>query len=179
MIRWILSACALTILLSSSAFGQGFVAFIQYPSSYGAPPLSTECDGSTFIPDGRIVRLFQDADFNGPDPADPQPALCNNPPECLDGPPGTVNFNQFLTNGVAQGYGAGYFNTSPPWASVNATPPGLPVFYLRIYEPDGITVLWTSTTFILTSGYHEVIFGIDDMTCGQGGPQCLVLDESE
>lgn len=179
MTRWILAIVAILMLSASASFGQGLTANIYYYSNGGAP-LTTECEGATPLPDGRIIRIYQDINWNDPDPIDTQPVVCDNPPECLDGPVGTVNFNEFTMNGVEQGLGAGYLWTSPmTFQSFGALPPGLQRYYLRVYEADGTTVLWTSTIFWLTTGYQEVELFEADWTCGQGGVQCLVIDETE
>jgi hypothetical protein len=182
MTRWTLAVAAILMLCASASFGQGFVASISYygPPSYpDSPPLTTVCNGSIPVPDGRIVRIFQDRNPVGPDPTDLQPVVCNNPPACEDGPQGTVNFNQFTMNGVSSGLGAGYFAPSRAFVSVGGMPPGSRNYYLRIYEPDGITVLWTSSTFTLFSGFQEINLIFEEWTCGQGGVQCLVVDETE
>ena len=180
MTRSLLAIALFLVLCVSVSFGQGFAANIYYGPAEG-DPLTTECDGSTPLPDGRIIRIFQDTNLNGPDPEDPQPTVCDNPPQCLDGPEGTVNFNQFLTNGVATGLGEGYLWTNPATLqSFGASPPGPSWYYLRVYEPDGITVLWTSGDFYIQGGgYSEVAIPGENWTCGQGGVQCLVVDETE
>ncbi|MBU0692184.1 hypothetical protein KKC97_12945 [bacterium] len=176
MTRWIFAAAAILMLSASMSFGQGFVVTFYYYSADG-PPLTTECDGSTPLPDGRIVRIFADADYDGPDPEDPQPTLCADPPDnCAQG---TVNIDQFTTNGVSVSLGAGYFASSPTLVSYGGLPPYF-FYYLRIYEADGTTVLWTTDTFLLsTSGPIAIFLTEEDWTCGQGGIQCLVVDETE
>ncbi|MDD5087672.1 MAG: hypothetical protein PHI18_02585 [bacterium] len=52
-------------------------------------------------------------------------------------------------------------------------------YYLRVYEPDGTTVLWTSTVKTMASGPQEVTWTRSEWTCGAGGPQCIVRDEQE
>jgi hypothetical protein len=176
MTRWTLAVAAILMLFASASFGQGFSVSMSY---YGPPPLTTVCNGSIPIPDGRIVKLFQDQNPPGPDPTDLQPVVCNNPPACEDGPQGTVNYNQFTVNGVANGLGEGYFNTSRACQSAGGMPAGSRNYYLRLYEPDGVTVIWTSTVFTLHTGFQEVDFVFEDWTCGQGGAQCVVVDETE
>lgn len=177
MTRWILAAAAFLMLSASVSFGQGFFVTFYYYSADG-PPLTTECDGSTPLPDGRIVRIFADADYDGPDPEDPQPTLCEDPENC---PVGTVSITEFTTNGVSSGLGAGYFTTSPSptFQSYGGLPPYF-FYFLRVYDADGVTVLWTTDTFPLASaGPIAVFLTEEDWTCGQGGIQCLVVDETE
>jgi hypothetical protein len=89
-----------------------------------------------------------------------------------------VNFNQFTFNGVDMGYGAGYFDTDPLFQMAFSMPDPAR-YYLRAYESDGVTLLWTSTVKILTPGVQDVHFQRNEWTCGTGGPQCLVRDEHE
>jgi hypothetical protein len=183
MTRWIIAVAAILMLFASASFGQGFVVNISYygPPTYpDSPPLTTVCDGTTPLPDGRIIRIFHDRNPVGPDPTDLQPVICNNPPDCEDGPVGRVNFNEFTVNGVESGNGAGYFYTARNFASAGGLPTGSPYYYLRIYEPDGVTVLWTSEMMWMgMQGYYEIHLTAESWTCGQGGVQCLVIDETE
>ncbi len=180
MTRSLLAVALLLVICTSASLGQGIAANIYYSSSEGSP-LITECDGSTPLPDGRIIRIFHDLNFNGPDPTDPQPTVCDNPPDCVGATDGEVNFNEFTMNGVLLGLGEGYLWTNPQtFQSFGGTPPGpFPLFYLRVYEADGTTVLWTSASFLAPIGYSEVAIQEADWTCGQGGIQCLVVDETE
>jgi hypothetical protein len=169
---------ALSLLFSIPAWAQGFAALLLYVPVDGLP-LYTTCTGSTPIPDGRVVKIFWDVDSDGPDLTDPQPTVCDQPPECDTGPMGTVNLNQFPFNGAELGYGAGYFETDPYFVMV-ASMPDPPRYYLRIYESDGVTLLWTSPVIVLQSGVQDVHLGPrSSWTCGTGGPQCLVRDEHE
>lgn len=169
---------ALMSLLSASAFAQGFNALFYYLSDNGTP-LVTVCGGGTAIPDGRLVKIFHDTNNNGPDATDPQPTLCADPGNnCETGPSGTVNYNQFTLNGTFMGLGAGYFFTELPLISVGVVPAN-PFYYLRVYELDGTTVLWTSAVKTLVSGPNDVSYVQADWTCGATGPQCVVIDETE
>lgn len=165
------------LLLSASAFAQGFSALFYYIPESGTP-LVTTCGGGTPIPDGRLVKIFHDTNNNGPDATDPQATLCAAPPACDGGPAGTVNFNSFTMNGTVQGIGAGYFFTDIAFTSSGSVPAN-PFFYLRVYELDGTTVLWTSTVKTLIAGPQDISFVQADWTCGATGPQCVVIDETE
>ena len=180
MVRWLAGLAAVLLVLTASAFAQPFSAQWIYVSDLGAPALTTTCppQGTTPIPDGRIVKIFWDSNGNGPDLTDPQPTVCTDPPLCEQGPIGTVNYNQFTMNGTANGYGPGYFLTDYNFNSVNVMPDP-PRYYLRIYELDGVNFLWTSRVFTLTSGAQEIWLSQSDWTCGRGGPQCVVRDEHE
>lgn len=166
---------ALALLFVSQHAMAQFNAIIIH--SDPAAALTTTCGGATPIPDGALIKIFADADADGPDLDDPQPEVCNDPPDCQL-PFGAVNFNQFTMNGVALDIGAGYFGTEPPFSCTTTIPFG-GRFYMRVYEPDNTTVLWTSTVFTLQSGLQEVYFTDQDWTCGATGPQCTVIDESE
>jgi hypothetical protein len=180
MIRWAACFAVVLLLMTASAFAQPFTAAWIYDSDNGSPALTTACppQGTTPIPDGQIVKIFWDSNSNGPDPSDPQPAICIDPPACEQGPAGTVNYNQFLMNGVAQGIGAGYFYTDASFQSATVLPDP-PRYYLRIFAQDGINYLWTSRVFTLSSGPQDVVLQQSDWTCGAGGPQCVVRDEHE
>ncbi len=151
-----LSGVALHVVYQVST--PGTIQDMETPSStffyYTGTPLTTECPGSTPIPDGVIVKIFWDNDNNGSDSDDPQPPLCANPPECADGPLQTVNFNQFAMNGASIGAGAGRFEATTFFNTVGdvLTPNN---FYLRIFCSDG-NVLWTSAVMDLPSGASEV-----------------------
>lgn len=178
MLRRIALASALLLIFSMSAFAQGFNALWVYIPDYGGAPLTTTCGGSTPIPDGRIVKIFWDVDSDGVDLTDPQPTVCNNPPLCEDGPVGTVSLNEFTMNGAVY-YSAGYFYQDMVFASVGVIPTP-PRYYLRVYDVDGTTVLWTSSVQTLnTSDFTELNLLQSDWTCGSTGPQCVVRDEHE
>jgi hypothetical protein len=180
MVRWIAGLGALLFLFTASVFAQPFIVTWYYTSDFGQP-LTTVCPaqgGTTPIPDGRTVKIFWDTNSNGPDATDPQPTVCIDPPLCEQGPPGAVNYDHFLMNGQAQGYGVGYFYTDPSFVSSGILP-SPPLYYLRIYDTDGTTVLWTSRVFTIISGVQDIFLQYSDWTCGSGGPQCVVRDEHE
>jgi hypothetical protein len=172
-----LAFTALLLIVVTSASAQGFIASLNYTNEGGAP-LTTVCNGSTPIPDGWVVKIYQDIDSDGPDLTDPQATLCTDPPLCEAGPNGTVDFNQFTTNGVGMLGLAGYFQTEYYFQSAN-TMPATPIYYLRIYDPVSGNFLWTSTVRTLVSGPQDVNYTRSDWTCGTGGPQCVVRDEHE
>lgn len=175
MKRWNLYALAFGILLvGQQAMAQFNAILLHVPPSAA---LTTTCGGATAIPDGRLVKIFLDADSDGPDLTDPQPTECIDPPDCVT-PFDAVNFNEFTLNGTLFGIGTGYFGTDPAFSCTSAIP-GTGRFYLRVYETDNTTVLWTSTVFTVTVGLQEVYFTDADWTCGATGPQCTVIDESE
>lgn len=176
MLRWLAASALLCLLLVPTAFGQ-FNALLYYTPDPGNAALTTVCGGTTPLPDSRIIRIYWDVDSDGPDATDPVPTLCDDPPTCELGPSGTVTINQFTMNGTAVSLGAGYF-----WMETNfnavAISPNPPRFYLRIYEADGTTVLWTSAVKVLGDGFQEVPFVRADWTCG-GDQRCIVRDEHE
>ena len=177
MLRRFVLAVATVLLFSVSAWAQGFTAQLIYSTEDGLP-LSTTCIGSTPIPDGRMIKIFWDVDSDGPDLTDPQPTVCDVPPECETGPVTTVNYNQFAFNGTNMGYGAGYFDTDPLFQMLTNMP-NPPRYYLRVYESDGVTLLWTSAVKVVEQGIQDIHFPRNEWTCGTGGPQCLVRDEHE
>ncbi|MBK8131194.1 MAG: hypothetical protein IPK53_20515 [bacterium] len=169
----VMSLCLL-MLLGEQAFAQ-FNAILAH--ALPSTPLTTTCGGGTLIPDGWPIKIFMDIDSDGPDLDDPQPTVCTDPPFCAT-PPDGVNFNEFYFNGTVYLTGEGEFYSDPAFTCIG-TIPGTGRFYLRIYEADNTTLLWTSTVFQVSPGYQEVLFQNDDWTCGQIGPQCIVVDETE
>jgi hypothetical protein len=178
MSRWFVVFALLLLIPAGSLFAQGFVVTWGYIPDDGGTALTTSCSGSTPIPDGRIVRIFWDTDSDGPDLTDPQPPLCENPPDCAGSTITTVNYDHFAMTGNADGYGPGFFWTDPGFFSVDALP-SPPRYYLRIYDVDGTTVLWTSVVKTFAVGYQEVRLVRSDWVCGAGGPQCVVRDAHE
>jgi hypothetical protein len=176
MLRWF-AVLAVSLVLSSFAVAQEFNATLVYAPVDGAA-LTTTCEGATPIPDGRLIKIFWDVDSDGPDLTDPQPTICDVPPDCEGGPAGTVNFNRFAMNGTAMFSEAGYFYSDMDFTSI-AQLPNPPRYYLRVYESDTTNFLWTSTVKTLVSGPQVVEFQRSDWTCGAGGPQCIVRDEHE
>lgn len=178
MARWLAVLAILLLALVTSASAQGFTVFWVYASDGGNPPLTTTCGGGTPLEDGRVVRVFWDVDSDGPDITDPLAPLCDVPPLCEEGPGGTMNYNEFTVNGTALEMGAGYFYTEYGMDSHGVLPEP-PRYYLRIYEPDGLNYLWTSSVETLSAGFQEIYFSFSDWTCGAGGPQCTVRNEQE
>ncbi|MCC6475630.1 hypothetical protein IT157_01130 [bacterium] len=162
--------------IARTASAQGFVALIYY----GPPesPLTTTCGGATGLPDGTVIKIYYDADDDGPDFTDPQPTVCSLPPECETGPTGSCNFNEMPINGEAAGAGPGYFYT-PTGFSIPTLTPDPSGFYFRVFEADNVTTLWTSTVFHVMAGLQDVVLTSADWTCGPSGPQCTVIDETE
>ncbi len=176
MARWTFLAILICFAtLQSAAYAQGFNMAFQHFEP--ASPLTTTCGGNIGIPDGTVIKIFQDVDNDGPDLEDPQPVVCIDPPDCVT-PFDAVNFNQFTFNGVYFELGPGYFVTET-LLTCSATIPANARYYLRIYEPDGVTVLWTSSVATAVVGYQEVNYTDADWTCGASGPRCTVIDETE
>lgn len=76
------------------ASAQNFVACI-YDDGF---PLRDTCTGGNPLPDGTVGVIYYDADSNGPSANDLSATVCDNPPDCPSGPPGSVNFNTFHIN---------------------------------------------------------------------------------
>jgi hypothetical protein len=116
--------------------------------------LDTACDSNVPLSDGVVVKIFWDRNSNGPDPSDPQPPLCANPPDCDDATVGTVNITEFTVNSVASELAPGLF-----WADRNFATIGEILspnrFFARIYCSDG-RVLYESDAVNLAQGFSEV-----------------------
>jgi hypothetical protein len=133
-----------------------------------AQELTTECNGSTPLSDGVMVKLFWDSTGNGADSTDPQPRVCDDPPDCLTGPPFTVGFNEFAINGTRfsqedPAIRPGNFWTDPAFTTVGDvfTPNK---FYARIYCADG-RVLWESDVVTLPPNASEQAMHFHCMQC--------------
>ncbi len=136
----------------------GIIHEVATPSNtvfyYIGTPLTTECNGSTPIPDGIPIQIYWDVDSDGPDSTDPQPPLCANPPECEDGPAQTVNLIQFAFNGDAVLEGPGTFYMESPLVTIgDVLSPNR--FYLRVFCADG-NVLWESNVLDVPQGPAEM-----------------------
>jgi hypothetical protein len=176
MLRWFISAAVLLLLYNLSAFAQGATVWWYYLPGAGTP-LTTVCQGGVPIPDGYNVKVMWDANDNGPDIPDQPADTCQIFPCCEGCPGGTANLNHFPFNGAANGYGPGYFESlgfSTIGALVNPSK-----FYLRVYEVNGTTPLWTSVVYTVVAGPQEFFVPQSDWSCGNGGPQCVVLDAQE
>ena len=115
--------------------------------------LTTECGGSVPLQDGVMVKLFWDQDGDGPDETDPQPTLCDEPPDCESGPSLTANFNELPINGVEVELGAGYFYATRSFTTMgDLLSPSR--YYGRIFCADG-RVLWESNVLDIAGGYGE------------------------
>jgi hypothetical protein len=177
MFRWFISAAVLLLLYNVSAFAQGATVWWYYLPENGTA-LTTVCQGGVGIPDGSNIWVMWDANNNGPDVAD-QPAILCGSPTCDGCPGGTSLINHFPFNGVASGFGAGYFAMFDFAFSTCGALQTPSKFYLRVYDTDGVTPLWTSVVYTLVAGPQEVFIPQSDWTCGAGGPQCVVLDAQE
>ena len=176
MLRWFIVLASLLLFINLAA---GQCCSVQwYYGSENGTPLTTICQGGVPIPDGYPIKIMWDANSNGPDIADVPAPLCTDPPNCDLGPPGTANYNTMFFNGTA-GYGAlGYFYTETAFSSSGSLP-NPPRFYLRVYEGDGVTPLWTTIVYTVVSGPQTYFIPQGDWSCGTGSPQCVVIGEHE
>ena len=177
MLRWLLFLSVLSLLLTASAFGQG-CAVVWYYLPENGPALTSVCQAGLPLTDGYPIKIMWDADSDGPDVDDGLAVLCTDPPVCELGPNGTCNINEMPFNGLSLIGLAGYFYNETPFQSFGSLP-SPPRFFLRVYEPDGVTPLWTSIVYTLASGPQEIFVLSSDWTCGAGGAQCVVIDEQE
>lgn len=177
MLRWVILTASLFLILNTCAFGQGCSVDWYYIPENGSP-LTTVCQGGTPVPDGYPIWVMWDANSNGPDISDLPADTCDVPPLCEGGPVGTTNYNEFPFNGSSGIGSPGYFLTESSFQTTGALP-GPPRFYLRVYEADGVTPLWTSIVYTVVTGPQEFFIPQSDWTCGAGGPQCVVIDEQE
>ncbi len=177
MSRWFILLSVLCLMVAAPAFAQqGFSAMFYYLPENGSP-LTTVCQGGIPIPDGTAIKILWDNDNNGPDVGDTLAPLCADPPLCESGPSGTVYYNEVPFNGSAMIGSAGYFAFEQFFSSIGTITPS--IFFLRVYDTDGTTPLWTSIVYTLNPGAQEIFITQSDWTCGAGGAQCVVIDETE
>jgi fibronectin type 3 domain-containing protein len=141
------------LMFVSIATAQPFLALLEETTEQ----LDSICGGTDNpLSDGTTILIYWDSDSNGPSDNDPLAVVCDNPPDCLDGPPGTVNFNSFSMNGVAEGYLPGqFYQWDPVFRSVNILPTP-DRYYLVICQP---TRHWVSAVFSPASNYGEYEMG--------------------
>ncbi|HEY3295062.1 MAG TPA: T9SS type A sorting domain-containing protein [bacterium] len=152
MNRKFLSVVFALLALTAFASAQNFVACI-YDDSL---TLTTTCGGSTPLPEGTMMTVYYDANSNGPDASDQPGTVCDQPPDCPSGPPGTLNMNQSPINGVAQGIGAGMFLTDPCLTSSGITPSPARYYLVINYPANHPTIKWTSSVFTVAVGPQDV-----------------------
>jgi hypothetical protein len=113
--------------------------------------LTTTCGGQTPLADGISVQIYWDQNSNGPDLSDPQPPLCNDPPDCASHQPfRSVNFTEMPINGAALEIGAGKFRSGRNFNTIgDILSPNR--FYARILCDDG-SILYESNVLDIHSG---------------------------
>ena len=144
------------------AMGQPCILTLEYLPPQ--PPLADSClNGLPFADHAATIQVVWDSAGNGPDLTDPLFPLCNDPPTCDSGPPGTTNFNQFEFDGEEQGFGPGYF-VSPLDFEISRPFPNPPLIYLRSCFSTG---RWESNEFNLDSCAHgwDISFNCIESPC--------------
>ena len=127
---------AMVLVFACAGFGQGFSVFFYNDSYQMRGSDVTGCDAGAPIPDGTPIYIYQDADNDGPDADDQLAPLCENPPDCPTGPPGTHNMNTMAFNGELMGVGAGYFYAERNFLSIGVIPVNNR-YYLRVNCENG------------------------------------------
>jgi hypothetical protein len=171
---------AALLVLANFSFGQGISVIWYYlPEEMGGGPALTSgplCGQGQPLPDGTWIEIRWDQNGNGQDPTDPLPPLCNNPPNCADGPTGTFNRQGFAMNGAGQGLGAGWFAQEGAFNSVGALP-NPSRFYLVVRCPDG-TVHYQSSVATPGVGANEYFLTGGDWGCFPCVPSCNPTQEA-
>ncbi len=151
---------AALLLTAIPGFSTNFVAMFAESDHV----LTTNCDGTGDpLADGTPVKIFWDANNNGPDETDAQVELCKDAPKCEEGPAGTYNFNEFTLNGSSVMGIPGTFALTRGFTSAGVTPV-VSRFFLRVM---GSKVTWTSNVFTVQPGPQEL--EISGWTCSNGG----------
>jgi hypothetical protein len=141
----------------------------QVPSAanfYTEQVLTTQCGGSIPLSDGTMVKIFWDANSNGPDDVDTQPPLCPGAPDCEPSSPGYVSINEIPINGASPEVGVpGTFYSMITFNTTgDVFDPSR--FYGRIYCADG-GVMYTSQVMLVPAGPSEQRMTFTcDTTCG-------------
>jgi hypothetical protein len=140
---------AALVAFASAGYCQGFISCLYETDQI----LTTRCEGTVPLPDGTPVLIYWDANSNGPDPADVLAPLCDAPPDCPTGPPGTHNLNTFPLNGEAVGMPGGFLS-DPCFLSVARIPSParyyLVISYLDVEDSIGYTVRYISNVLTFT-----------------------------
>ena len=150
----LLVLAAALLMLCSLSFAQNFVACI-FDDGY---QLRDACTNGAPLPDGTVGVIYYDADSNGPSANDLPATVCDNPPDCPSGPPGTVNFNTFHINAGDWGLDAGEFLMDPCFTSSGLTPSPAR-YYIVITAANGLK--WTSPVMTMSVGPQDI-----DLTTG-------------
>jgi hypothetical protein len=148
---------AAMLVCSMLAFGQGFsVAWYETDQ-----PLTDNCSGGNFLPDGTVANIHQDingngnADWNGGDPlAD------------VGGGVGQVNYNTFPLNGCSDIGQCGTFATLQNFVS-NGNVPANARYYIVVH---GGGAIWRSNVVTLTPGPADI--ELSQWDCEPGVQPC-------
>ena len=159
--RFLLTAAALLSLAASALSQPTSVTFVSIVHQLRAAGVES-CESGAPLPDGTIVHIRQDVDGNGPSANDPLPVVGDQI--------GQVNFNSFVLNGEALGFGPGYFYTDPAFTSVGyLIEPNN--WYLTIDCPNNPDAWhYTSPVFHFEVGPQEIF--VNDWIC----QPCLCCD---
>ncbi len=165
----VLLIAAALLMFAAVSFGQGGVnPFTFVTLTYPVTPQIGDCSGPAArlpLPDGTPVYLFLDPNSTGPDPSDPLAPLCNNPPECADGPALTWNINQFAINSDVSGAaGTFYCENYLSIIAANLLPNRL---FLRVYYPNRAewTTMYTSPIFANGADGANVEYEVTTWVC--------------
>jgi hypothetical protein len=157
---------AVTFLWLSSALAQTFQASFNTmdPVSGDLAPLDSLCGGMNHpIGDGTIVEVWWDRNPAGWGPEDTLAPLCDHAPNCDygSGPIGTVCFNMFQFNGLAEANVAGTFFSEYLYAYGDIPSPAR--FYLRVCL--GWRIYYSRSVTFAPGEVTDVNFGQTDWTC--------------
>lgn len=107
-------------------------------------PLLTTCDGGQPLPDGTLIKIYWDANGNGPDAIDEQPEIGEGYAQ--------FNFNTFTINGEAMlGIPGTFINEAACFHSPYYFPVP-PRYYLVVETPE---IRWVSAVVELPDEYYE------------------------
>jgi hypothetical protein len=98
--------------------------------------LDSLCGGGGHpLADGTILEIMQDRNPPGIGPEDSLAVVCSTPPNCEDGPMGTVNLNSFMMNSQDTGLWPGQFLLADWYFCSHGGLPNPNRFYVRICLP--------------------------------------------
>jgi hypothetical protein len=179
-VKMLLVAVAALVFAGLGWAAPGAISFVN-----DGVELWTTCAGTTPIPDGADIWVYNDIDADGPDATDPLATLCNNPPSNCTAPMYSLNVNHFYMNGVYWYLGAGYFITDYTVSTGEVPPGNQGKLYVRViltsahcdtvwnqahncwlsYQCVTTTVKWTcSNVGTIVSGSYDDLY-CTDWTC--------------
>lgn len=132
------------LALASASHAQFNACWVSYEGVTNTYfQLLSSCEGGVPLPDGTPIKIYWDANENGPDPTDQQPVVGEGFAQC--------NFNTFEINGVEVLGIPGTFYSYTCF-TISTTIPQPSLYYLVVETPE---VRWVSAVVEIFGSYSE------------------------